>query len=190
MAFLINATIRFTGCRSCAMDPITYPELETELGRWKRFERTMNGERKGPNGTYLTDWETASDRQKRLAGALDRLVDSRPFLNVGLFDGIYERFRHIDPVEPEPQGILIMVVIPEPWQRDGVPSRHCSIDWIDAGTVTGQTEIQQRVDLMLEDLSYIKEILEIRTYLIDTESGGTTELGYEIPIPGQLTPAA
>ena len=81
-----------------------------------------------------------------------------------------------------------MVVTPEPWQRPDTPSRQCSIDWRDATSIQTKRDVQTVADRMLDRLSFYPQILEIRTYLIDTEEGGSAELAYEIPLPDDLQP--
>lgn len=181
-----NASIRFTSSVSAAFDPVIYEELTDRS--WKRFERTMRGEKTVVSGHILHRWETATGRQHNLARTLDRLLDERPFLQVDLFEGIYRQLSEVNPTEPAPQGVLVMVVTPEPWQHQDRPSRQCSIDWRDATDIQTKTDVQTVADTMLDRLSFYPQILEIRTYLIDTEEGGITELAYEIPLPDGLQP--
>ena len=185
MAFTFRALMRFTSCRTSAMDPVIYEPLDNNQ-TWKRWERTMKGEVTVASGQILIAWEMATDRQKNLARMLDQLLDERPFLNVDQFDGIYNRIRRTDPKNPEATGILVMVVTPETWQAEGKPSRQCSIDWLDSSEVETQEDVEDTVNRMLDRLSFYREILESNTFLFNTEEGGFTELAYEIPIPGEL----
>lgn len=181
---LFNASIRFTSCQLCALDPLIYKPLSENT--WKRWERTMKGEITFPSGTALVAWNDASDSQRNLARLLDQLMDRRPFLQVDQFDGIYRKLKRTEPEDPEAQGILVVVVTPEPWQIEGRPSRNCSIDWLDSSMVESQKDVQAAIDNMLERLNFYDRILEIQTHLFNTEQQGMTELAYEIPIPAEF----
>lgn len=185
MAFTFKAHMRFTSCRTSALDPVIYEPLD-DNHTWKRWERTMKGEVTVPSGNILIDWNEATDRQKNLARMLDQLLDERPFLKVDQFDGIYSRIRRNDPQNPEPIGVLLMVVTPEPWQVEGKPSRQCSIDWLDVSEAETQQDVESAAGEMLDRLSFYEQILEINTFLFNTEEGGFTELAYEIQVPGEL----
>ena len=187
MTFTFRANMRFTSCTRTAMDPVIYEPLDDNQ-TWKRWERTMKGEQTVVAGTILVAWEEASKRQRNLARTLDQLLDERPFLQVDLFDDLFQRLRRQDSEEPDAQGILVMVETPEPWQAEGKPTRHCSIDWLDSIEVERQEDVQVTVDRMLERLDFHEQILAIRTFLINTEDGGYTELAYEIPIPAEFQP--
>ena len=182
-----RAGIRFTSCRSSAFDPIFYDRLDD--GTWHRIERTMKGERTCPSGLFLKDWNKATHRQKTLVRSLDRLLDLHPYLDVGLFDGIYSQISRDSQDTLEATGTLLMVVTPEPWQREGVASRNCSIDWLNASQAETSSQIKKQTDVMVNDLAFYSEILEIRTFGVELENGGLFELAWEIPTPAQLATA-
>lgn len=188
MAWTHKAGIRFTSART-AMDPVAYEPLDDNK-TWRRLERTMKGEKTVASGNILIEWEKATARQRTLAQVLDRILDERPFLTVNQFDGIYKRLRSDEPKNPDQLGLLLIMVTPEPWQRKGKPSRSCSIDWIDGSQNQGQETVQTAIDQMLEDLSFHKEILEVRTMLINTDENWFTELDYVIPVPDEFAPTA
>ncbi|MBN8867324.1 MAG: hypothetical protein J0H98_07205 [Solirubrobacterales bacterium] len=190
MGLTHRASLSFAGCRRVAARPVVYEPLDDNNTTWKRFERTMKGETRFPGGPPFVPWDEATPRQRCFANLLDRVLDHRPFLEVDLFDDIHRRLRANDMEPPETTGVLVLVVTPEPWQRDGIASRECSIGWLDSGEIESQQDIEVTVNTTLEEMSFHKPILEIKTFLFNTEEGDFTELAYEIPIPGELAAMA
>lgn len=188
MTFQLRASLTFTDSKP-TIDPIGFePASDVTKGDWKRFARTMKGERAGTFHPYLLEWEKATDNTKRLAEAVDALADERLWFEVGVLPGLWKCLGSSTETDPAvAEGVLIVLLMEDGWNPDRDPKR-VYINWLNSALYANNPEaLAKGIEETQASCGSVATLKSIEAHAIDTTTGKRRQL--EIDVAAFLEPA-